>query len=448
MNSDSLKIFVRWPKTQPSRKADRDCVIGHDLKISPAVLQDFSGKLLKPMEQDLVIIAGAIAFADRVVRRKRAKGWARELEVTLPVSAPSLWNKSDVMTALLDVVEYVSGDHWTFHFVEGGSETLVKGQSSLDFTRGNYVVLPFSDGLDSFLQWRLLKEEEPQTNILRVHTSSRASNRARNRQIDATGDKSDQRLGMPVSLSIGEHAEPTYRTRTFLFFTIAAIAAHKFQTARVVIGENGIGTLCPSMVPFGDECPHRTTHPAFTRRLAVFVNRVLGSRITFEHPQQFLTKGQVLRRAIDFGVTGWEKTHSCTRGARNKLDNKPCGVCGGCLLRRTAILAAGEKDGTYFWDDLSGVTLDDCRSDLSGRAARPSDIDIAEHGIFDMSAFSELSALDTTTDSFARAAWELVGGPSPALAEVEKKIRELAQTHAAEWAAFRAAFDAMGFLNA
>lgn len=448
MNSDTVRVAVRWKRMKPKRNADYDCVIGKHIKISPMALQDYSATLLTAIQQDLVVIAGAVAYADRMVRRKRAKGWARTIDLTVPVSSSAFWNKPEIMTALLDAIEYVSGDHWTIHPVQGPADRLAKEQTSLDFRRSNYVVLPFSDGLDSFLQWQLLKMDEPSANILRVHTSSRASNRSRNDSIDAHGDKADQRLAMPVSFSVGQHAEPTYRTRTFLFFVMAALAAHKFKTGRVVIGENGVGMLGPGMVPFGDECPHRTTHPAFTRRLSVFVSRVLGSRIEFEHPQKFRTKGQVLDYAVRRGVDGWRETYSCTRSPRNQLNKKPCGVCGGCLLRRTAVHAAGLSDGEYFWGNLSGESLDDCRSDQSDRHSRPSDIDIAHHGILDMSALAALKDGGTADDVIEKAAWDVVEISGAPLEKAAERISGLVETHAAEWEAFRAKFSVTGFLNA
>jgi 7-cyano-7-deazaguanine synthase in queuosine biosynthesis len=447
MNHDVTRVVVRWPRMKKKRGAI-DCVIGTDLKLSPSALQDYSAKLMTAKEQDLVIVAGAVACADRMVRRKRAKGWARHIELTIPVSAPSFWNKPEIMTALLDAIEYVSGDHWIIHPIQGPAETLAKKQTSLDFTLDNYVVLPFSDGLDSFLQWQLIKKEEPDLNILRVYTSSRASNRQRNALIDGHGDKSDQRLAMPISLSVGAHPEPTYRTRTFLFFVMAALAAHKFKAKHVIIGENGVGMLGPGMIPFGDECPHRTTHPAFTRRLAVFLNRVVENRLEFDHPQKFRTKGQVLAHALKQGVTGWQQTHSCTRDPRTKLDHMPCGICGGCLLRRTAVHAAGQPDGQYFWNNLSGKALDDCRANHSLRKARASDSDIGLHGISDMSDFAELALPSTSSDIFDRAAWEVVGKADASLTSTAKQIKELVDTHANEWNAFRAKFTANGFLNA
>jgi 7-cyano-7-deazaguanine synthase in queuosine biosynthesis len=346
--SNEARIGVRWSSQAKKGKPDFDCIVGREIKINPRVLQDFSATMLKPLEHDLVLLSGAVAYADRVVKRRRGSGWSRNLEITVPVSIPKYWENQAISGSLVDALDYVTGDRWHFKFVSG-AKPLTVPQSSLDFTLGNYVIVPFSDGLDSYLQWQLLRAEEPNVNVLRIHTSSSASNSGRNNKIDMAGGKLEQRLSLPVSFSAKDHPEPTYRARTFIFYTIAALAAVKVGATRVIIGENGVGALGPSMLPDGDECPHRTTHPAFTRRLALFINRVLGSQVTFEHPQRYSTKGQVLRRAVAHGVTGWEATHSCTRGRRDRLSGHACGVCGGCLLRRTAIRAVGMPDLPYFW---------------------------------------------------------------------------------------------------
>lgn len=446
MTASPTHIAVRWRgKKKTADNADRECVIGEHFNIRADVLQNFSAELLTDAEQDLVVLAGAVAYADRVVRRQRSKGWARSIRLSIPVVDRRTWQKPAVLASLIDTLNYLTGDYWEFEFTPGG-KSLEIPQSSLDFTLGNYVILPFSDGLDSYLQWQLLLKEEPSANVLRVHTKSRASSRARNRRIDLAGDPKGQRLSMPVSLSTTDHPEPTYRTRTFLFYTIAALAAHKVASTRVVIGENGVGALGPSMVPFGDECPHRTTHPAFTRRLAGFIRHVLGGNIVFEHPQQYRTKGQVLKRAINLGVTGWQATHSCTRGQRADLLKLPCGLCGGCLLRRTAVLAAGQQEDIYFWNDLSHASLDACRSDLNGRASTPTDADIARHGISGMSAFAAVGE-DANSPAFEKTAWELVRRTGPDFEFAATEIAELARTHATEWRNLRARFDAQGFLH-
>src|SRR3546814_15635382 len=95
----------------------------------------------------------------------------------------------------------------------------------------------------------------------------------------------------------------------------------------------------------------------------------------------------------------------------------PCGICGGCLLRRTAVHAAGFSDGAYFWGDLSSESLDDCRSNPNGRKYLPSDVDIGVHGIYDMSRFADVARDGVEEDLFERSAWEIVGKPSGKLSD-------------------------------
>src|ERR1700730_12951343 len=153
--SNEAHIRVRWPSQAKKGKSDFDCVVGREIKIDPRILQDFSATILKPLEHDLVLLSGAVAYADRVVKRRRGSGWSRKLKITLPVSIPKYWENQAVIGSLVDALDYVTGDHWQFEFVPG-AKPLTIPQSSLDFTLGNYVVVPFSDGLDSYLQWQLL----------------------------------------------------------------------------------------------------------------------------------------------------------------------------------------------------------------------------------------------------------------------------------------------------
>ena len=291
------------------------CAVQKDVKIRPQLLQDYCASLLTDVEHDLVVLIAGVVFADRTVLRRRGSGWPRRLALSVPVNALDVWRCRSVNDALTEALGYVTGDHWSFEFVEGGECTTI-GQRGIPFDDGPYVVMPFSDGMDSFLQWQLVRREEPDVTPLRVLTSNRAISASRLRDIDAvvSGNR-DPLLGVPIVVRCGNHpSEPTYRTRTFLFFCLAALAAAKTATTRIVVGENGVGAIGPSLLPYGDECPHRTTHPAFTGRVATFINRLLDTSIRFEHPQVLLTKGQVMARAIRHGVRGWELTNSCVRG--------------------------------------------------------------------------------------------------------------------------------------
>ena len=65
----------------PTRRSEIRCTIGRDLIIRPEVLGQYCMKPLDPRIYDLVLIAGAVAFADRVVPRRIGICWRRELEV-------------------------------------------------------------------------------------------------------------------------------------------------------------------------------------------------------------------------------------------------------------------------------------------------------------------------------------------------------------------------------
>jgi hypothetical protein len=431
--SNAANIIVGW-NGRGEAGGDIPISVGRDIVLNPQALQDFGGHLFKDVEHDLVVVCGAIAFADRLVLRRRGSGWPRSFHLTIAVLDLNAWKRNQVINSLQEALEYVTGDQWTFNFVSGGRRITVP-QGSWRFADGPFVVLPFSDGLDSYLQWQLLKIEEPHVSPVRMQTSSRALSEARNRLIDAVGSARNRRVRFPVSLRVGNHAEPTYRTRTFLFFSMAALAAAKLGTTRVVIGENGVGALGPSLIPYGDECPHSTTHPAFTRRLSRFLNELLQTQIAFEHPQVFHTKGQVLARAINLGVKGWESTNSCVRDARSGLDGLPCGVCSGCLLRRTAIWAAGDERTGFFWEDLSAGSLDQSRRNRCGREATKNDHDIMHFGAHAMASLARLSMLSPEALVYQQAAYELVG-PDGNLGQAAEEVHRLVGTYADEWRSF------------
>jgi 7-cyano-7-deazaguanine synthase in queuosine biosynthesis len=444
--SNAAHISVRGRDGRTAEGATHECVIGQDLTIDLQALQDYCALLLREIEHDLVVLCGAVMYADRMVPRRRASGWPRDLEVTLPVNVPEAWRQPHVMAALVDALEFVSGDHWRFNFV-AGAERVAVAQSSIDFNMGPYVIVPFSDGLDSFLQWKLIGKEEPEVKVLRIQTSNRGMNERRNRSIDRTGPQQDQRLRLPVSAAVGSHPEQSYRTRTFLYFCMAALAAAKANTMRVIIGENGVGALGSSMIAYGNECPHRTAHPAYTRRLAKFLNALLGTDIAFEHPQVRRTKGEVLKHALALGVTEWECTNSCVRGPRDRLGQMACGACSGCLLRRTALLAAGVEPKGFFWENLGESSLDRGRTDPTGRTARRHDWDIVRHGAHAMGELAELAKLDAQAPVYLRAAWELNGPVQTGLAQTAAAIHRLVQAHAKEWEALLGYFGESEILN-
>ncbi|CAN0386288.1 unnamed protein product, partial [Phaeothamnion confervicola] len=119
------------------------CVLNQHIEIKPQLLQDYCASLLRDVEHDLVVVCGAAVYADRKVRRKRGTGWARTLALTVPVNALDIWRQPIVQEALVEALAFVTGDEWSFEFIEGG-EPVTTGQHTIAFDDGPYVVLPFS----------------------------------------------------------------------------------------------------------------------------------------------------------------------------------------------------------------------------------------------------------------------------------------------------------------
>jgi hypothetical protein len=149
--SNAAHIAVRGRRGPAVKNPTHECVVGEHLKMDLRALQDYCASLLRDAEHDLVVLCGAVVFADRTVRRRRGSGWARDIELTVPVHTPEQWSEPRIMKRLIEALEFVTGDNWRFNFVPG-AERVAPGQSSIDWMEGPYVAVPFSDGLDSYLQ--------------------------------------------------------------------------------------------------------------------------------------------------------------------------------------------------------------------------------------------------------------------------------------------------------
>lgn len=423
-----------------ARCEQTEYVIGRDLSIDPTQLQDFCTQPLNAVEQSLVLLAAVVAYADRRFRRHRGTGWTRRLRVTVPVSDPELWQQAAVDGALRSLLWYVTGDRWDFEY-SSEFEPIIAAQSSLKFSNQNGVVMPFSQGLDSYLTWQDLEATSPGVGRLSVHLKSGASNAQWLRQHRKRCSDSDISLIVPISLSLGSRPEPSYRTRSFVFYVMAAFAAAKFKLSRVVIGENGVGAIGPLLVPIGDEHPHRGSFPAYTQKIAQFVNGLLGTNIRFTHPNLFHTKGQMLQRLPPSRYKDWRSTNSCVRDSRSGLGKRHCGLCCGCLLRRVALRTVGQQDSEYAWTKLENGTLGECPTDLSGRESTPNDEDIALHAIHSMECFAQFANETILDQSRIRmVARELADVGLLNFNSCLSSIASLCREHRKEWTEFQDQF--------
>jgi len=424
------------------------CVLGRDLIIDPEVLSAYCFQELSPRIDDLVLLAGVVAFADRCIARRPSEGWGRDLEVSVPVHEPSFWRKANVLGTLIDALDSVTGDRWSFEFRPRKSAIRVQAQAPLSLKHGSPpVVMPYSDGLDSLAGARLFSAQEPNAALILVTTGSRKDTDKPWRNQHLVGRR--HRVAVPLRISdkraTKKFREPSYRSRGFVYCVMAGIAAHLSGGCRIVISESGQGALGPWLAPVGNEAPDIRTHPGVTMRVATFLKAVLGTKLVFEHPGLWLTKGQTLHKLADLSNDdAWSRTRSCARDARHMhFDGAliQCGVCASCLLRRQSLHAANlnEDSDKYFWCDLRAATLEKAAV-LGGRPTSKNDERQAVCGALALMQLADL-ADDKNAESIAEAAFELASVMGEEVGQVAAKLGQLVRTHRHEWLSF---IDAQG----
>src|SRR5580692_1466237 len=131
-----------------AREGRLTCEIGEHINVETNLLASYFLIKWDPIVLDALLVAAGVEFCDKIKRRPRL-GWGRSFELRVPVSDPDRWRSPAVHDALIDAVQFLTGDVWDFTFVkrrkalETPQETL---QLSLD---GELAILPFSEGLDS-----------------------------------------------------------------------------------------------------------------------------------------------------------------------------------------------------------------------------------------------------------------------------------------------------------
>jgi len=372
----SQKIVVVEKKSSVSRgKVCRDQI---DIKYHPEVLTSFFFRRPSDRVVDLIRIAGAVAHADRRVTRRPSICWGRDIELDVPVCDLEFWRS--VEGTLSSLLNLLSGDEWSFSFRRMEDPSNIPETGFLRFPPNGEIATAFSNGLDSFSVARL---------VASGHASLESSSGGPKSLILVTTGRKLQLAGTPdqfgratrqvsVPFTIARRGkrfqlrESSYRTRGFIFQSLAALAAAESQSNIVVVGEAGQGSLGPWLTPVGGESPDLRTHPYFTNALREFLALVLNREIKFEHPFIWQTKGEVLKRLVEANLhTGWQSTHSCAVQARH-LDSSgvllQCGLCPNCLLRRQSLMAAGLNDPHGY--DYQSISEDESDPRLRRRVAQ------------------------------------------------------------------------------
>jgi 7-cyano-7-deazaguanine synthase in queuosine biosynthesis len=315
---------------------------------------------------ELVRLAAAVLGADRSTRRaKDGSNWSRRsIELTVPVFDPDPWTAaSERLAALLG---FLSGDEWDLMFVRARTpkETVA--------TRPDRVerVVLLSGGADSAIGALLAAiQHHAQPHAVVSHlgaTNLSPIQKDIARRVATLAGLERPHLQLRLTRASrrvdGTRFPNEYSTRTrSLLFVSLGLAVASLDEAELWIPENGFASLNPPLT--ADQrgsLSTRTTHPTFLGGLNELLPEI-GVHARISNPCAAMTKGEMYSFAASHLGTGpaaelLSATHSCGHTGHRSFGHAvrvQCGVCFGCLVRRSAFRSSGLTDTTQYLDASS-----------------------------------------------------------------------------------------------
>jgi hypothetical protein len=338
------------------RRGRVKCEIGKNISFNTGDLESYLFAAHDPVAYDLLLVAAAVEFADRTVRRPQLT-WRRKIRVNIPVHDLSRWSVPEVSDALRHSLDFLTGDAWELTFYDAAQPIVYPQQGHFRLPSGIRAVMPFSDGLDSRAVAGLMTREMGHE-LLRVRLGTKDYDaKIRGRPFQAVPYK--------VSGSKGDFVESSARSRGFKFAVISGLAAYLANAGEIIVSESGQGSLGPSLVPVGQGYADYRNHPSYTGKIEQLIRALLGHGVRFRFPRIWFTKAETLRQFVETcgDATGWADTKSCWQQNRqSSVDGvwRHCGICAACILRRMSVHAVGltEPRSNYVWEDLGAPSFE------------------------------------------------------------------------------------------
>jgi 7-cyano-7-deazaguanine synthase in queuosine biosynthesis len=362
------EVYIFCGGLSPGRRQDGQGVLCLNLwagsKDDNVVLRidDIHERLLREIPEafhDLSEIAAYVYCADQFITRIGQDAdsfggkWRRRMHFHIPVRRPDVWQRPDVQSQLIDLLEFLSDDHYTFTFKKAASAPAF--QQYLGFTNASRTadqpdgVVMFSGGLDSLaglVDEVLLQKRRV---IAVTHKSTNKNSgvlRHLNVQIaEKAGPLAPAHMTVRVHKSRSEARDYTQRTRSFLFASIGATVARMVGVNHLRFYENGVVSLnlplCTQVV--GGRAT-RTTHPRVIDGFQRLFSLIGDAAFVVENPYLWKTKSEVVEVLIKHGHGKLiASSISCAHTWERSSEFTHCGTCSQCIDRRIAIVAAGAQ---------------------------------------------------------------------------------------------------------
>jgi hypothetical protein len=340
----------------PGRRLRKDHLgfdLKKDLEFSTRGLESFTFSRWQPVLYDAMVVAATVEFADKKVKRP-PRGWARRLNLRIPVHDPRRWGAPAVSGALHDALGFLTGDFWTITFVKRSDRASPPAQERLELGVPTEAVIAYSEGMDSRAVAGIVGASLGDK-LVRVRVGSNA--------VDHPSHLGKKEPFATVPYEVKSRGETSARSRGFKFTLISGLAAFLAEAEKVFIPESGQGSLGPALVTVSHAYPDYRNHPLFTKRMERFLEALLRTPVRFEFPRIWNTKGETLREFVDLGTgSAWRSTRSCWRNSQwVSLDGRrrQCGACAACMLRRLSVHAAGltEDPDVYICKDMNAASV-------------------------------------------------------------------------------------------
>lgn len=414
--------------------------IEEDIRFRTQVLDALAEGGCRAVHYDLLLVCAAVEYADR--HWKRTSDWHRYLHVTIPVIELTQWQSESVQTSLRRALKLLTGDSWSFEFVQSSNTEASKWrQMHLDVRCVKTFAIAYSEGLDSRAVAALCGD---QNEALCIRVAKRHQDHRYGENIFTE---------IPFAVKNTTPRESSFRSRGFQFAAMTALAAHIRNVTRIVVPESGQGALGPVMLPLHRQYADYRNHPRYFRLMEVFIKALLDHEVHFEQPRLWSTKGQTLtaflqlpnRRHVDLIDTRscWQTRHVVNVGGVRRQ----CGLCAACLLRRFSLYAAGveEPTSTYVVKDLTVSDVQDALLDIADENDRDNMIEYGTAGARHFQHMAEMS--DWRNEDLQVYAFEIAEAVRKPEAETLANLKSLLSQHAKEWRTFLDAQGNKSFLH-